>query len=435
MRVHSFSSAFRKALRGGVLISFCLAGAEAQTAKAQTDSGFSIETEMLTYRALESNSQALACDIAGFVLGAKPDFAHPSPGAGCSVAGAGGDHVVVLLPFEKTELDSFTAWKLAMIQMADYQTRAAALGCPKDPAARAGTNASTSVLSSFLSMSPAGPPLALAQSVLGLLASQEVRTSVGGTIGDLAFVDSVARQLKALQISVATPSSVALGSLSVADDKSSPFLASEHRLLLARGCLTTVKSANDQDAASVKQLSADIDSYLATLGGDKAKAAPAAAIPGVAAPVAGVPAAGATAAVPSKAADTTSQLGLLLHADALAKSLGYRFNAESGRLTAPPAGRYLLMVKALESGGSVTGRTNILGTKLRYSGGSVGTYALFDLDGGVACAGNVFDYAGSLAGKHFERDLAKVQLDPAKQVIFRSGGCSAAPAATPNVIH
>src|ERR1700753_446209 len=36
--------------------------------------GFSIESEMLTYRALESNSEAIACDVTAFLNGTSVNF-------------------------------------------------------------------------------------------------------------------------------------------------------------------------------------------------------------------------------------------------------------------------------------------------------------------------------------------------------------------------
>ncbi len=36
--------------------------------------GFSIESEMLTYRALETNSEAIACDVAAFINGTTANF-------------------------------------------------------------------------------------------------------------------------------------------------------------------------------------------------------------------------------------------------------------------------------------------------------------------------------------------------------------------------
>ena len=54
---------------------------------------------------------------------------------------------------------------------------------------------------------------------------------------------------------------------------------------------------------------------------------------------------------------------------------------------------YVLSLKALESGGTLLKSGNgITGTKTSYSGGAVGTYALFRLNGNVACSGVFFNY-------------------------------------------
>jgi len=431
-------------INGWMAICVCSAQTPATAPKQSTpsqvtSSGFSIETEMLTYRALESNSEAIACDVAGVLSGTKPDFSHPTDGAPCTMPANMPQATIVLLPFEKTELEEFTQWRAAMVEMAELQSKAASLGCPKGAAARAGT--STSSLSSFLSMSPAGPPLALAQSVLGLLESQETTISVGGNIQDLVFLNNVARQLMALRISVMMPSSYDPGIIMVSDETKSPFLASKERTLLARGCLTVLKPQDDQEAANIKQAIADIDDYMATFAGFKpVKTANSgsATHPGSAGGT-GPPGSdlsgntGETNSAEGAAANAASSLLAILRADGLAQKLGFRFDANTGKLSQPDSNRYILMLKALESGGSVTGRGNILGTKLRYSGGAVGTYALFTSDGDLACAGNVYDYGGSLSAKNFERDLRQLHFDPAQQVIFHTSGCPASGSVPPAV--
>src|ERR1035438_9953407 len=57
---------------------------------SNTASGFSIETEMLTYRALEPNGEAIACDIAAYLYGTKPDFKSLPQGAICNVGSTTG---------------------------------------------------------------------------------------------------------------------------------------------------------------------------------------------------------------------------------------------------------------------------------------------------------------------------------------------------------
>ena len=59
--------------------------------------GFSIETEMLTYRALESNSDAVACEVAALLSGQSAHFSSQSPGGRCDITGVGATQKVVIL--------------------------------------------------------------------------------------------------------------------------------------------------------------------------------------------------------------------------------------------------------------------------------------------------------------------------------------------------
>lgn len=397
---------------------------------------------MLTYRAVESNSQAIACDVAGVISGTKPDFKNPAEGAGCAAPETVGQTTIVLLPFEKTELENFAAWAAAMAELTELQVKAASLGCPNIPSQSTKSGTLATALSSFLSASPAGPPLALAQGALSLFASQEATTSVGGNIEDLAFMNNVGRQLRALHISVVIPSSYGPETLKIPDQTTSPFLASKARTLLALGCLSVLKPKDDNNAADIKQAISEIGDYMATLGEGKSmktsngsvqtnnsgtagsSSAPSGKAGGTAPTVSLPPTTPSSPNQPGATAVTgTNELTAILSADGLARKLGFRFDVQTGKLRQPATGLYVLMLKALESGGTVTGTSNILGTRLRYSGGAVGTYALFAADGDLTCAGNVYDYAGPLAGKHFQRDLRNFHLDPSQQVIIHSGGC------------
>jgi hypothetical protein len=109
-------------------------------------------------------------------------------------------------------------------------------------------------------------------------------------------------------------------------------------------------------------------------------------------------------------------------ADGLAAKLGV--DPDTGTLSPEDsAALHILLVKALESGGSVTRYSNVLGTKVSYSGGSVGTYALFSVDGDLECSGNVYEYGGSIKGKDFEEQLRGYNPDPAKQMVFLRHSC------------
>jgi hypothetical protein len=172
------------------------------------------------------------------------------------------------------------------------------------------------------------------------------------------------------------------------------------------------KTVNDPDVKN-------IDGFLAALSSSPtAPAAKPAAAGSGAAPAAAAtaaPAAAATAAGPS-------HLQSILTADGLAQRLGA--DPQTGTIPGN-APQHVLLVKALESGGSVNRSANIFGSKMSYSGGSVGTYALFNLNGELECSGNVYDYAGYVTAKDFQKQLRAYKPDPASQVIFQSGGCRA----------
>lgn len=70
--------------------------------------GFSIESEMLTYRALESNSEAVACDIAAYLRGGSASFNNSTVGSVCTVSGGANNKAsIVILPFDQTQFNDF----------------------------------------------------------------------------------------------------------------------------------------------------------------------------------------------------------------------------------------------------------------------------------------------------------------------------------------
>lgn len=134
-------------LTSALLSSTCL---HAQAAKAAASSGepstpssasgFSIETEMLTYRALESNGEAIACDVASYLENVKTSFQSQPSGAVCNVPSANGPSTVgiVVLPFDRTVFSEFMIWRSDMQTMAEFEARganacAAAAAAPPTP--------------------------------------------------------------------------------------------------------------------------------------------------------------------------------------------------------------------------------------------------------------------------------------------------------------
>ena len=87
--------------------------------------GFSIESEMLTYRALESNSEAIACDIAAYLGGASVDFTNPPAGAICALKGSSNnDAGIVIAPFDRNAFEDFQLWRANMEIMRELRARA-----------------------------------------------------------------------------------------------------------------------------------------------------------------------------------------------------------------------------------------------------------------------------------------------------------------------
>ncbi len=73
-------------------------------------------------------------------------------------------------------------------------------------------------------------------------------------------------------------------------------------------------------------------------------------------------------------------IATVLAADGLARAIGVKPDGSG-----PVEEWHVLWLKALESGGSVITKSNLLGSKVFFSGGAVATYALFSLDGKVTC--------------------------------------------------
>lgn len=400
--------------------------------------GFSIESEMLTYRALESDSEAVACDIAAYLNGGVPDFRNPPAGEVCAVnAGTNSTASVVIVPFDRSAFDDFHLWRADMQTMNELRKRAATY-CPASPvrkergaSAPGEAHAAGAAAGSALSFTPAGSALSLAQSALALMSSETSTSPVGGTIEDQAFMDGVARELRSFSVRVLMPTTYGPYSLGVTDESRSPFLSSLNKLFEARACLEDQKAKDDtrgkekelkSDAKDKEanrdakaSLIADIDAYLATLGGRSP--APATTSP----PSKSDEKSGGVPSPPP--ASSPSHLMALLSADGLAQKLGV--DPATGFLPDSGAWQHILLLRALESGGAIQKKSSIFGTKLRYSGGSIGTYALFSTDGELECSGNVYDYGGSIPAERFKEELRQYKPDPAAQFIFQRGGCRA----------
>jgi hypothetical protein len=404
--------------------------APAKAPSSGTASGFAIETEMLTYRALESNGEAIACDVAAYLYGTKPDFKSLPSGSICNVGPAAGTSSVgiVVLPFDHVVFNDFQIWRSDMQTMAEFEARGAnacearpapgeQAGRPQGVTGRGLTTGTTSTASTAAAvggvmgaMTPAGAILATGSGILGLFAKSQAAEPTGGTIEDQAFMNNVSRELRSVNLNVIMPDVYTPYALTSVDATHSPFVIALDKLFRLRDCLTANKSSGDLDVKN-------IDEFLASLAA--APAAPAApARPATATTTAAV---AATTPTVASASTAPSRLESALNADGLALRLGA--DPLTGRIP-PTSPQHLLMVKALESGGSVNHSNSIFGSKLSYSGGSVGTYTLFNLSGQLECSGNVYDYAGPINAADFEKHLKNYKPSPGDQVIFQRGACA-----------
>ncbi len=338
----------------------------ASGATAQNPSGFAIESEMLTYTAMDSESTALACGI-GRNVGAAD--------AGCNPQAITGPPVgVVVVSSESSALSEFQLWRTDISTM-DMLTVRASHYCTQGPAERAATSG---IVSTLMGMFPESEAANFAAS---LLSTSAETSPLEGNILDRTLVNDVAGHLRALGLDVVIPDTYMPLSLTSIDVVHSPFLSKYVALIKARACVApgpepgaAPGEAEAHTAADKVAITLAIDGFLKSLTEPDIFEAPKSQ-PG---------------APPAPQEPVISHLNAVLRADGLAQQL----DAASPDARSGANGIwYVLSVKALESGGTLLKSGNgITGTKTSYSGGAVGTYALFRLNGNVACSGVFFNY-------------------------------------------
>jgi len=234
------------------------------------------------------------------------------------------------------------------------------------------------------------PESQAAEFAASLLSATAEASPLEGNILDRTLVNDVAGHLKALGLDVVIPDNYMPYSLAAIDTTHSPFLSKYAALIKARGCVApgpnekagaapapdagapgTGEPDTRADKLAVTQA---IDAFLKSLTEPDVFDVP-------------KPQGGGT---PSPQAPVISHLNAVLRADGLAQEL----DAASPDARSGANGIwYVLSLKALESGGTLLKSGNgITGTKTSYSGGAVGTYALFHLNGNIACSGVFFNY-------------------------------------------
>jgi hypothetical protein len=383
---------------------------------------FAIETEMLAYKSLQSDSEAIACDIAGFLYsspgerltpngptfeGAKGEGAKGEGGKGeggkgqlevqavktaCANAPSGSPTGVIILSSSGSTLGNFQAWRVDMATMRSLQAQANAY-CPAQAQTSQGIG----------TMGVPGMSIPTPSDIEGMLqmfATTEAATGTTGTIEDQALMDGVGRQLRALNVPVLMPDSFSPYSFGGMDFAQFPLLKSLMGLMDSRA---RVKACADKENDAAKKADegavvANIDAFVTS-----AVTVPAGSDAGTPPPIAGA-----------------------LSADGFAQAIGV---GPDGSFAEASVWKHVLLVKALESGGSELTQGNLIfGSKIHFSGGAVATYSLFSLDktsnGRLACSGNVYDYGGYVRPKDLAKKFVKTDIDPRNQLIFLRGGCA-----------
>jgi hypothetical protein len=334
---------------------------------------------MLTYTAMDSEGTALACGI-GRNVGAADANCAPQPITGPPVG-------VVVVSGDSSALNEFQLWRTDISTMDMLNLRARHY-CPRGPEGRGAS--SPTLLGTLTSMFPESQAASFAMS---LLSSTAEASPLEGNILDQTLVNDVAGHLRALGLDVVIPDHYMPYSLTAIDANRSPFLTKYVELINVRACVAPPAPGNQEgaetgaepapsgDRAAETQAEADkkaiaqaIDAFLKSLTEPDVFDVPK--------PPPGAP--------PAPQTPVISHLNAVLRADGLAQELDAASpNARSGANGI----WYVLSLKALESGGTLLKSGNaITGTKTSYSGGAVGTYALFRLNGNVACSGVFFNY-------------------------------------------
>ncbi len=346
-------------------------GAQGNASTANPE-GFAIESEMLTYTAMDSEATALTCGI-GRNVGAADASCNPQAINGPPVG-------VVVVSGDSNALSEFQLWRTDISTM-DMLTLRANHYC----APGAGTRAATTLGGTIMSMFPESQAAEFAASLL----SQSAETKpLEGNILDRTLVNDVAGHLRSLGMDVVIPDDYMSYSLAAIDANHSPFLTKYVALIKARDCVAPAAKESGDAASSTSgtgeaDTHADADKRAITAAIDAySKSLTEPDVFDVPKPSGGAP--------PEAQTPVISHLNAVLRADGLAQEL----DAASPDARSGANGVwYVLSLKALESGGTLMKSGNgITGTKTSYSGGAVGTYALFHLNGNIACSGVFFNY-------------------------------------------
>lgn len=430
--------------------------------------GFAIESEMFTYKAVTENSQLIACDVARFLYRSEPEPEPKDRRAPCTInGGAGTAPGIVIVSSTSSLFSDFAVWRADMAAMNSLRQRASKVCVPPGPIAQPKGSKGTAPASKALGVldfTPAGQLFSLFQGALGLMANNQSVSSVVGTVKDQALMNEVARQLRSLNVQVLMPEMYAPYALGGVDYDKSLYMANLEKLFEAlQSCVAAkAEEAKADKVANVKDTpkaddAARTKEELKANGGHKVKEGPNTEKTATAdevtkaehpAPQRITPIDSVIDAIdsflkaalplqpqpsqqgadqntkPKSASEPFSHLALVFTADGIARQLGF---TEDGSAGPSIRWQYILWLKALESGGSVTHEGNIFGSKVRFSGGAVDTYALFAIDGNLVCSGNVYNFEIPVRIKDLQKSFRTASAERMDQPRLVRSTCSMPP--------
>jgi hypothetical protein len=197
---------------------------------------FSIESEGIAYKSLESDSEAIGCDIF-LALGLVDSTASGK----CPFSTSKAANVKILIG-SPTVFSNFQQWQAAMTIARLLLIRVNSLD--KSCSDVTSTTGGRGGISPTDAMNAVQQGVSILQTVLGLFATNESLNGVTGTIQDQALVNAVARQLRVGGMQVIAPDAYPPKLLEMGDG--SLFLNRLMLLLPARDCLQKSADAISQ---------------------------------------------------------------------------------------------------------------------------------------------------------------------------------------------
>jgi len=281
---------------------------------------------MFTYKAVEENSQVIACDIARYLFQGDVTEAPAGSHAPCAISNpAQSTPGIVIISSDSSLISDFQLWRADMATMSALESRANDVcvapeaknengqETPAQPPQRksrglTGSGGLAGTAAALAKLTPQGAAIGAA---LEMFSSSQTVTSVVGTVQNPALLNEVARELRSLNVLVLVPELYNPNALGATDYTNSPYMQNLGGLYSSYEKCAKAKAGateNSPEAASIDGVIGAMDTFLKAV-----LAAPAAG------PAPGNPA-DKTAEPP---AAPPSHLAAVLSADEVAKQMGF----------------------------------------------------------------------------------------------------------------